>query len=69
MKKTGKRPGGNGDGHVLGQRAFAAITAVEGIALHPASRERLADMKRRKLSGDEQRSEIIRTYAKAKSQR
>ena len=69
MKKTGKRLSGTGDGHVLGQRTFAAITAVEGISLSPASRKRLADMKKRKLSQDEQRSEVIRAYVDAKSRR
>ena len=68
-KKTGKRLSGTGDGHVLGQRTFAAITAVEGISLSPASRKRLADMKKRKLSHDEQRTEVIRAYVDAKSRR
>ena len=67
MKKTGKQLSGSGDSHILGQRTFAAITAVEGISLSPASRKRLADMKKRKLSHDEQRSEVIRAYVDAKS--
>jgi hypothetical protein len=53
--------------HVLGQRTFAAITAVEGISLTAASRKRLSDMKKRNLSPDEQRSEIIRAYQNTKS--
>lgn len=69
MKKTGKKLIGTGDGHVLGQRTFAAITAVEGISLSSASRRRLADMKKRKLSLDEQRTEVIRAYVDAKSRR
>jgi hypothetical protein len=69
MKKTGKKLSGTGDGHVLGQRTFAAITAVEGISLSSASRKRLADMKKRKLSLDEQRTEVIRAYVDAKSRR
>ena len=69
MKKTGKELSGTGDGHVLGQRTFAAITAVEGISLSSASRKRLADMKKRKLSLDEQRTEVIRAYVDAKSRR
>lgn len=67
MKKTGKRLSGAGGGHILGQHTFAAITAVEGISLSPTSRKRLADMKKRKLSHDEQRSEVIRAYVAAKS--
>jgi len=69
MKRTGKKLSGTGDGHVLGQRTFAAITAVEGISLSSASRKRLADMKKRKLSLDEQRTEVIRAYVDAKSRR
>ncbi len=56
-------------GHVLGDRTFAAITAVEGISLSPASRNRIASMRARKLSPDEQRSEVIRAYSEAKSKR
>jgi hypothetical protein len=52
---------------VLGDRTFAAITAVEGLELTASSRKRMADMKKRKLSGDEQRSEIVHAYLAAKS--
>ncbi len=69
MKKSSKRLRGTSEGYVLGQRTFAAITAVEGISLSAASRKRLADMKKRKLSHDEQRSEVIRAYMDAKSRR
>lgn len=65
MKKTKTRS--TGDAHVLGQRTFAAITAVEGISLSAASRKRLADMKKRKLSQDEQRLEVVRAYVNTKS--
>ena len=40
MKKIVKRVAGSSEGHVLGDRTFAAITAVEGISLsaqQPAS--------------------------------
>ncbi|MET2831174.1 hypothetical protein [Mesorhizobium shangrilense] len=67
MKKTSKSLKPNDSGHVLGHRTFAAITAVEGISLDAASRKRLADMKKRKLSPDDQRSEVIRAYLSAKS--
>lgn len=69
MKKISKVLKPSTSGHVLGQRTFAAITAVEGINLSAASRQRLAEMKKRKLSPDEQRSEVIRTYLDAKSRR
>ncbi|BDV36565.1 hypothetical protein [Methylocystis iwaonis] len=67
MKKTPKRFGGTD--LVLGQQTFAAISAVEGLGLSVASRKRLADMKKRKLSTDQQRSEVIRAYLDAKSRR
>lgn len=69
MKKTGKRLSAVGESHVLGQRTFAAITAIEGISLSATSRKRLSDMKKRKLSPEEQRSEVIRAYVDAKSRR
>ncbi len=67
MKKSikGLKPGASS--HVLGQRTFAAITAVEGISLSVASRKRLADLKKRKLSPDDQRAEVIRAYQDTKS--
>lgn len=64
-----KKLSGNAQGVVLGERTFAAITAVEGISLNASSRKRLTEMKKRKLSGDEQRSEIIRAYLTAKPRR
>jgi hypothetical protein len=67
MKKITKQVNPTSSGLVLGQRTFTAITAVEGISLSAASRKRLADMKKRKLSPDDQRSEIIRAYLNAKS--
>ncbi len=57
------------DARTLGDRAFAAITAVEGIALSAESRHRLAMMQGRNLSPEEQRAEIIRAYAEAKPRR
>ena len=66
MKKVAKRAGGSGKGHVLGARAFAAITAVEGIGLSAPSRKRLASMKKRGLTPEEQRREVIRAYTEAK---
>lgn len=67
MKKIVKRVAGSSEGHVLGDRTFAAITAVEGISLSATSRKRLASMKKRKLTAEEQRTEVIRAYTEAKS--
>lgn len=67
MPKTKKTFAGvSGDPLVLGERTFAAITAVEGVGLNTASRKRLAAMKKRKLTSDEQRTEVIRAYNEAK---
>jgi hypothetical protein len=67
MKKTTKGLKPNSTGHVLGQRTFAAITAVEGISLSAVSRKRLADMNKRNLSPEDQRTEVIRAYRDTKS--
>jgi hypothetical protein len=47
---------------VLGDKAFAAITAVEGLELSAASKRRLDTLKRSGLSADERRAEVLRTY-------
>ena len=67
MKNTTKVLKPNTTGHVLGQRTFSAITAVEGISLSTVSRKRLADMSKRNLSPDDQRTEVIRAYRDTKS--
>ena len=51
------------DNRILGNDTFAAITAVEGIALGSASRVRLASMRERHLTHGEQRAEIIRALS------
>jgi hypothetical protein len=67
MKKAVKQLVEKGQDHVLGERTFAAITAVEGISLSAASRKRLASMKKRKLTNEQQRSEIVRAYTETKN--
>lgn len=64
MAKPAKK---NTADRVLGDQIFAAISAVEGISLSAASRNRLTSMRNRNLSADEQRSEVIRAYTDAKS--
>lgn len=51
----------------LGDRTFAAITAVEGLALSAASKKRLSIMKARKLTPAQKRAEILRAYSTHKS--
>lgn len=69
MKKIDRGLKASASGVVLGQRTFAAITAVEGIGLSAASRKRLSDLKKRKLSADDQRSEVIRAYQDANTRK
>jgi|GEM_PF-2341457 len=48
--------------HVLGARAFAAITAVEGLRLSAVSRRRLETLKASGLTPEERRAEVLRAY-------
>ena len=47
---------------VIGAKAFAAITAVEGLKLSDASRRRVDRLKASGLPGEERRAEILRAY-------
>lgn len=47
---------------VIGSKAFAAITAVEGLKLSTASKSRLSNLKAKGLNNDERRAEVIRAY-------
>lgn len=47
---------------VIGEKAFAAITAVEGLKLSDASRRRLQRLKSSGLPSEERRAEILRAY-------
>lgn len=67
MKKASSTSRKSSADHVLGQRAFAAISAVEGLALSPVSLARLEDMEKRGLSQDQKRAEIIRAYRATKA--
>ena len=50
--------------HILGRKAFAAITAVEGLALSAAGEKRFRKMGQ--LSADQRRAEVFRVYNDAK---
>lgn len=67
MKKISKPVSVTTAGCVLGDQTFAAISAVEGISLSAVSRRRLISMRKRNLTSQEQRAEIIRAYTDAKS--
>ena len=47
---------------VLGARAFAAMTAVEGLKLGPDSSARLSRMEAQKLPHDERRKAVLDAY-------
>jgi hypothetical protein len=47
---------------VIGAKIFAAITAVEGLKLAPASRRRIERLMASGLGGDERRAEVLRAY-------
>jgi hypothetical protein len=46
----------------LGGRAFAAITAVEGLKLSASGKERLKKLAAEKLLPDQRRAEVVRAY-------
>jgi hypothetical protein len=47
---------------VVGTKAFAAITSVEGLKLSAKSKTRLSNLKAKGLNNDERRAEIVRAY-------
>jgi hypothetical protein len=61
-----KRPTGKGTkaGFVLSDAAFAKISAVEGIRLKPAMKQRAAEAASAGLSAEEYREMIIRAHRK-----
>jgi len=50
---------------VIGAKAFAAITGVEGLKLGTASRVRLQKLKASGLGERERRAEVLRAYRSA----
>ena len=54
------------ENRILGDKIFAAISAVEGIALSTASAQRIDSLRGRRLSVGEQRAEVIRAYLSRK---
>jgi hypothetical protein len=61
-----KRPTGKGTktDFVLGHAAFAKISAVEGIRLKPAMKQRAAEAASAGLSAEEYRETIVRAHRK-----
>lgn len=52
----------NGGSRILGSRAFAAISAVEGLKLSRDSAERLDTLRSSGLGGEERRSAVRDAY-------
>jgi hypothetical protein len=51
-------------GSTLGRDRFAKISEVEGIALTPQMKKRVAEFERMGLSAAERRRSIVRAYSK-----
>jgi hypothetical protein len=63
-----KRGSGRSKGHhatILGHKAFAAISAVEGLKLTPRGRERV----HKNTPTEQRRADVIRTYTGGKDPR
>jgi hypothetical protein len=56
----------NASSRVLGDRNFAAISAVEGLKLGRASKERLSALREKKLTPAQKRAEVLRAYVQPK---
>lgn len=52
---------------ILGEKAFAAISAVEGLALSEADRIHIAELRRNGLSNDEIRKTILANFNSRKA--
>ena len=52
-------------GFIVGRAGFTKISAVEGIRLKPAMKERAAQATSKGLSAEEYRKVIVRAYRKA----
>jgi len=62
-----KAQGKNGASRVLGSKAFAAISAVEGLKLGRDSRARLDRLRSSGLGGEERRSAVREAYRSART--
>jgi hypothetical protein len=65
MIKRDQKPRSPAKGVTLGRDRFAKISAVEGIVLSPAGKQRAEEADRLGLSGAERRRRIERAYRKS----
>lgn len=63
MSQTPKKLGSAKTARVLGDKTFAAITAVEGLKLSSSAKKRLSTMADKKLSPAQKRAEVLRAYS------
>ena len=64
MRKLGRPKRQTVPSRVLGQYAFAAITAVEGLRLTGDSRRRVATLVASGLSPERRRAEVLKAYGR-----
>jgi hypothetical protein len=64
-KRKHSTPKSGKTGFVIGRAGFKRISAVEGIELKPAMEERAAEARRKGLSAEEYRTEILRAHRKS----
>jgi hypothetical protein len=67
MDKRAPRTAAKPPSTVLGLKAFAAITAVEGLKLSPAGRQRVERLTRGALTPEQRRAKVLRAYQDIKS--
>jgi hypothetical protein len=66
MVQNRKKSPINTSSRVLGDKTFAAISAVEGLKLGAASKKRLSAMKDQRLTPSQKRAEVLRAYSHSK---
>jgi hypothetical protein len=64
-KQKGSTGKNSKTGFIVGRAGFAKISAVEGIQLTPAMKERAAEAARKGLSAEQHREMIVRAHRKA----
>lgn len=69
MSKHHTKLVGRSQTRVLGAKAFAAISAVEGLQLSSTSKKRLALLKDSEMTPAERRAEVLRAYASVKGRK
>ena len=65
MQKRPMKPRSKPNAAVLGRSTFAAISAVEGLALSAAGHKRVSSS----LPADQRRAEVLRAYADLKGRK